>query len=276
MKIGVALSGGAVPKFACIGVLKALEEEGIQISHIAGTSAGAIVAALYAYGYTPCQIEIQLQQLSNSHIDVDWKGISRRFLFFHRNLDGGVKGEKLQSLIHQLTGDDTFSACQIPCAVSTTDLRSQQTIVISSHLIKDFETLLDMPIDRGVRASASIPIMYQPVRWNDYILIDGGMLKNCPVDIVKGLGAEKVLAIDPISTFSNTEPYDDMSTILNQSMNILLEAQMREDYTKATMCLKPDLGDVGLFDFKQISRCVELGYSHTKERMDNLIETFSC
>ncbi|QHS21994.1 hypothetical protein GWK91_03115 [Virgibacillus sp. MSP4-1] len=275
MQIGVALSGGAVPKFACVGVIKALEEMDIEISHIAGTSAGGIVAALYAYGYTPDQIADQLQKLSKSHIDVDWKGIGRRFLFFRRNLDGGVKGEKLQRLVHQMTGNDDFSACQIPCAVSVTDLRTQKTMAISSQKVRNYETILDMPIDEAVRASASIPVMYQPVRWKDYIFIDGGMLKNCPVDIVQGLGADKVLAVDPVSSYSQKETFDDLSTILSQSMNILLEAQMKEDHKKAELCLKPDLGDTGLFDFKRIAECVEKGYAYTKERKNDIMAVLS-
>ncbi|WP_153727562.1 patatin-like phospholipase family protein [Salinibacillus xinjiangensis] len=271
METGIAIAGGCVPKFAAIGVLRALDEEGITITHIGGTSAGSIVAALYAYGYTSQQIEDAVSTMGKHHMDVNWSGIIRRFCFFRRKLDGGVKGDKLQSLLNRMTHDDLFSACQIPCAVAATDIRKKEPVVIASEEVAGYTTITNMPMDQAVRASSSIPVLYKPVRWGDHILVDGGLMRNCPVDVVKNLGAKHILAIDPLSTFEEREPFEDMSTILNQSMTILLEEQMKEEQDSADICLKPNLGDVGLFDYDKISDCIEVGYQYTKEHIKDIL-----
>lgn len=272
METGIALAGGCVPKFASIGVLQALEEADITVTHIAGTSAGSIVAALYAYGFSVDDIHKAVVTMSRNHLDVNWSGLIRRFCFLRRNLNGCVKGKKLEELVHRMTKDDTLSAFKIPCGLIATDLRRKKPVVLTNKNISsnEFDTETDMSIDKAVRASSSIPIMYEPVRWKNYVFVDGGLIDNCPVNVVRKMGAKRVISIDPLSTFKSNEPYEDMSTILSRSMTLTMEKQMNEEQQAADYNLYPEVGEIGLFEFKKIGQCIESGYYYTKERIEEI------
>jgi NTE family protein len=272
METGLALAGGSVPKFASIGVIQALEEADINITHIGGTSAGAIVAALYAYGLSIQEIKETVTAMSRHHMDVNWIGVFRRFCFIRRNLDGCVKGERLEGLVRSITGDDDLSSFKIPCGLITSDLRMGKPVVLTNTDISSdkFMTEYDMSIAKALRACASIPIMYKPVKHKEYVLVDGGLVANCPVHLVKKLGAKKVISVDPLSEFKEDESYDDMSTILNRSITLTLEKQMNEAHQSADLNLYPEVGDVGLFEFDKIKQCIELGYNYTKNRIDEI------
>jgi NTE family protein len=272
METGLALAGGSVPKFASIGVIQALEEADIKITHIGGTSAGAIVAALYAYGLSIHEIKEVVSTMSRHHMDVNWVGVFRRFCFIRRNLDGCVKGERLEDLVRSITGEDKLSSFNVPCGLITTDLRLGKSVVLTNTNItsSDFVTEHDINIAKALRACASIPIMYKPVKHKQYVLVDGGLVANCPVQLVKKLGAKRVISVDPQSEFSVDEPYDDMSAILNRSITLTLEKQMNDAHESADLNLYPNVGDVGLFEFDKIKQCIELGYNHTMNRIDEI------
>ncbi|MBB6454750.1 NTE family protein [Salirhabdus euzebyi] len=272
MEVGIALAGGAVPKFASIGVLQALEEENIKISHIAGTSAGSIVAALYAYGYPLKDIKMDLMSINKSHIDFNWRNILRKFFRRTKYFDGFVKGQKLEDIIFTITGNDTFSSFKLPCAIVATDLKSKKPIIFTQEKLPSYHTESNITINKAVRASCSIPIMYQPVRWEEYILVDGGLVQNCPVEVVRELGAETVISIDPISTFKKDEHFDTISPLLNCSMMLMLETQMKQDHEKADLNIYPEVGDIGLFEFKRIEECINKGYQYTKGQMKEIKE----
>lgn len=272
MEVGISIAGGAVPKLASIGVIQALQEEGIKISHITGTSAGSIVAALFAHGFTPEEMKKIASDVSAKWIDVNWKGIIQRFSFHKQNLDGFVKGEKFERYLEELLGDVNFQSLKLPCAIVAADIQKGTPIIFTNReeQIKKYEALETIPISKAVRASCSIPVMFEPVRFEDYILVDGGLILNCPVTMTYELGANKVIAIDPISHFPETAPYDDLSFMLNRSMTLVLEQQMENELKKADVQLMPNVGNVGLFEFSKIEYCIERGYIYTKGQMDQI------
>ncbi|WP_102027586.1 patatin-like phospholipase family protein [Salirhabdus sp. Marseille-P4669] len=273
MAIGIALAGGAVPKFAAIGVLQALEEHHIEISHIAGTSSGAIIAGLYAYGYSVEDIKYALLSFGQKHIDVNWYGVLRRFCFLRKNVDGCVKGDRLESLIKRLVGTESVSSFQIPCGLMATDLRKGKPVVFTNVDPSSPNLLIEkeIPICKAIRASSAIPVMYKPVRWKDYVLVDGGLVDNCPVHLVRELGANKVIRIDPLTYFKEDDPYHDISVILNRSMSLTLENQMEEEKQEADLNLYPVVGNVGLFEYDKIAQCIELGYQFAFKEMANIL-----
>jgi NTE family protein len=179
-KIGLALSGGAARGIAHIGVLKALEEESIPIDMIAGTSAGAAVGACYAKDRDVTVIE-------EMALGMDWRKLGR---FADLNLillgKGFLHGQRVKSLLTACIGGDIkFEDLEIPLAVVAADVQSMEEVVIDKGSVIE-----------AVRASISLPVVFTPVKWGSRFLIDGGVVDPLPVDVVRSMGAEIVIAVN--------------------------------------------------------------------------------
>ncbi|WJH33384.1 patatin-like phospholipase family protein [Paenibacillus sp. CC-CFT747] len=273
MEVGLALAGGGVPGSVSIGVIRALEEEGIRITHVGGASSGAMIAALYAYGLTPDDMTEVVPQLNRRYLDFDWKAVMMKVLFYRPYLEGWLKGKRLHDLIAKLTEDSTLSSFRIPCAVMTTDLSRGEPVLFSNSAVDGYSTETEALIAQAVQASFSIPVLFQPVRWKDYVLVDGGVLNNCPVRIVKAMGAAKVISVDPITPFVTRRTFSIPSAyaVFNQIVNLTLQGQMREEHRHSDIALYPSVGEVSAFDFGKVNHCIEIGYRYTKERMEGII-----
>ena len=183
-KIGLALSGGGARGLAHIGVLKVLEQEGIPIDFLAGTSMGGVIAAAYASGLSADYIEkeaLRMARLRNLITLLD-RSLPRR---------GLVEGQKVQEYLTTHLGDKTFKEMKIPLSLVAVDLISGQEVVLNSGSVVD-----------AVRATVSLPGVFAPFRLGDYLLVDGGVLNNLPADVVRGMGANVVIAVD-VSTGVN-------------------------------------------------------------------------
>jgi NTE family protein len=181
-KVGLALSGGAVRGVAHIGVLKALEEESIPVDMIAGTSAGAFVGACYAKEGT-------VALLQETMLGVDWRKLARLADLNLISLGKGfIHGEKVKSILRLCIGDVEFEDLKIPFAVVAADAESMEEIVINKGSVVE-----------AVRASISMPVIFTPVKWGDRFLIDGGVVNPLPVDIVRAMGAEIVIAVNVLA-----------------------------------------------------------------------------
>lgn len=181
-KVGLALSGGAARGLAQIGVLKALEEESIPIDMISGTSAGALIGACYAK-------ERKATVLEEIALGVDWKKLAR---LVDMNLillwKGFVQGQKVKSFLNSLIGDVKFKDLEIPLAVVTADVETMEELIITEGSVIE-----------AVRASISMPAIFIPVKWDNRFLIDGGVVNPLPVDVVRSMGAEIVIAVNTIA-----------------------------------------------------------------------------
>ena len=181
-KIGLALSGGVARGLAHIGVLKALEEESIPIDMIAGTSAGALIGACYAK-------ERNIATLEEIALGVDWKGLAHlvdpNLIFLWK---GFVQGQKVESFISSLIGDVKFEDLEIPLAVVAADVESMEEVVINKGSVIE-----------AVRASISMPVIFTPVKWGNRFLIDGGVVNPMPVNVVRNMGAEIVIAVNVLA-----------------------------------------------------------------------------
>ena len=183
-KIGLALSGGGARGLAHIGVLKVLEQEGIPIDFLAGTSMGGVIAAAYASGLSVDYIEkeaLRMGRLRNLITLLD-RSLPRR---------GLVEGQKVQEYLTTHLGDKTFEEMKIPLSLVAVDLISGQEVVLNSGSVVD-----------AVRATVSLPGVFAPFRLGDYLLVDGGVLNNLPADVVRHTGADVVIAVD-VSTGVN-------------------------------------------------------------------------
>lgn len=174
LKVGIALSGGAVRGISHIGILKILEREKITVDFIAGTSIGALIGALYASGTTVNEIE----QIAKT---AKWKEL----VDFTIPKTGLITGKKIEDYVKKILKCKNFEELKIPLSIITTDLNSGEKIVFNQG-----DTV------KAVRASISVPGVFEPVVDNNYILVDGGLVDPIPVDIVKAMGADIVIAVD--------------------------------------------------------------------------------
>lgn len=181
LKIGLALGSGAARGLAHIGVLKALEEKGVPIDMIAGSSIGALVGACYAR-------KGEISDLEEVILKTDWKQLAR---LADPNLSllfkGVIHGKKVKELLKTLIGDIEFKDLKIPLAIVATDANTGEEIIIKKGSVVE-----------AVRASISIPAIFIPVKFKDRFLIDGGIVNPIPVNIVKDMGATFIIACNVI------------------------------------------------------------------------------
>ncbi|WP_181438818.1 patatin-like phospholipase family protein [Paenibacillus sambharensis] len=275
METGVAFAGGGIPGIAGVGVLIALEEAGIKVTHVTGTSSGSMVAALYAYGYRPEELVRIVPRLNRRYLDFDWRSILFKALFWRPRLEGWMKGDRLKKLMAELTHDKPVSSLGLPCGIVATDLYKGETIVFSSRKIEGYPEEQDVSIADAVRSSFSIPVLFRPVYYGSRLLIDGGVSANCPVRICRAMGAKHVIAIDPISPIADAEIVISSFNVLHKVVHMNLKLQMAHELKHADAVILPQVGRAGVFDFRKGIDCIEAGYKAAISRMEELKQLLS-
>ena len=233
LKIGLALGGGAAKGFAHIGVIKMLEASGIHPDVVAGTSAGSVVGALYASGMDPFQLQEQAFSLDASNIrDV-------------RLFSGGlVQGRKLQDYVNQLVGQRSIENLKLPFAAVATQLETgQRTVFVRGNT------------GQAVRASSSIPGVFEPTEISGKHYVDGGVVSPVPVDAARQLGADFVIAVDISTKPSGINP-EGMVNILGQSIAIMGQQLGRQETARADVVIRPGVGNIGATDFEQKNQAI--------------------
>lgn len=225
-RIGLALGGGAARGFAHIGVLQVLEEQGIKPDLVVGTSAGSLVASLYAAGKTPTELQSMAMTLDESSI-TDW-------VFPGRSL---LKGEALARFIRTQTAGKQIENMRLPLGIVAADLESGAPILFRRG-------------DPGtaVRASSAVPAVFEPVRINGREYIDGGAVSPIPVRFARQMGAEVVIAVD-ISAIPQGQPTKRAVDILLQTFNIMGHAISQHELAEADVVMRPKLEGIGSADF---------------------------
>lgn len=225
-RIGLALGGGAARGFAHIGVLQVLEENGIKPDLVVGTSAGSVVATLYAAGKTPTELGTMAMTLDESSI-TDWVFPGRSML----------KGEALAKFIRTQTAGKSIEAMRLPLGIVAADLKNGQPILFRRG-------------DPGtaVRASSAVPAVFEPVKMEGREYIDGGAVSPVPVRFARQMGAELIIAVD-ISAIPEGQPTKGAVDILLQTFNIMGHAISQYELADAEVVVRPKLQGVGSADF---------------------------
>jgi NTE family protein len=235
--IGLALGGGAARGLAHIGVLKVLEEEGISVDHVAGTSAGSLVGAAFCAG-------LSWKNIRERARGINWFDIA--FPAFPRM--GLLRMDRLEHLLEEVLGNKTFENLSVPLSVVTVDLISGDQVVLRKGSVA-----------RAVRASCSIPGIFEPVEEDGQCLVDGGLLNNVPVDIVRGMGAEIVVGVDLNRDRRHIDPPRNVLDVLSYSFDILITNAANQYLAGADSVISPQLGGFSYRDFKRIDELVALG-----------------
>ena len=228
VRIGLALGGGAAKGFAHIGVIKMLEANGIRADVVAGTSAGSVVGALYAGGMDPFTLQERAVALDESSLrDVR--------LFF----GGLVQGQALQDYVNRELGGRTIERLGRPFAAVATRLDTGDRVVFVRG-----------NTGQAVRASSSVPGVFEPARIGDYSYVDGGVVSPVPVDAARQLGADIVVAVDISSKASGTTPTA-LAGIVGQSIAIMGQTLGRQELARADVVIRPQVNEIGPASFEQ-------------------------
>jgi NTE family protein len=237
-KIGLALGGGAARGFAHVGVIQVLEEAGLRPSLVAGTSAGSLVAAIYASGKSGAQLQQVAETMEEAAI-ADWT-----LPIFSR---GVFRGEALARYVNKVVDGRLIESFPMPLGIVATDLNSGQAVLFQRG-------------DTGtaVRASSAVPAVFQPVKIAGHEYVDGGLVAPVPVRFARQMGAELVIAVD-ISSAPETNPANDTLQILLQTFAIMGKSINSFELQGADVVVRPTFTGLSSADFATRRRAIEAG-----------------
>lgn len=250
-KLGLALGGGGCRGIGHIGALKAFEELGVKFDYVAGTSAGSIVASLYALGKTPDEMIQIVKSLTK-------KDIAKGLIPFIKP----AKSEKLEELLNRVYGDImVFSETKIPLSVVCTDIKTGKEI--------DFDY---GNMAKVISGSCAVPGIFTPVVHEGMHLVDGGVRNNVPVDVVRKMGANVVFAID-VNHLRGTGT-DSLSTIsvLSSTIGIMMQAKVDKTLEMADLIFEPSLEAFSPLKLDGIDEMIQIGYDTVMSNKDKVIK----
>ncbi len=299
IKIGLALGSGAARGLVHIGVLKAIEEKGIKISYISGTSIGALIGGAYAVGFSVKDIE-------NIALQTDWKLMAK--LFSPKlPLSSLINTSYLTEFLNSIFANKRFEDLKTPFSAVATDIQTGKMVILNEG---DLTT--------AIMASISMPILFSPVTYGDYKLVDGGLVNPTPVNIVKDMNMDKVIAVNlrKFSTYivdninekkmintsvkmkdfslnekiqyflkhplhhlnSNKEMGISNTNFWSILFNMFIIVQVQVGYlnmqlAKPDILIEPDTSEYKVFDFSKAKELIEIGYQSAKgvlQRIDFL------
>ncbi|MDD2620353.1 MAG: patatin-like phospholipase family protein [Syntrophomonadaceae bacterium] len=275
--LGLALGGGGLKGLAHIGVLEIMQENNIPINMICGTSAGSIVAALYASGMPVHKMEKIAASLKPSdYIDYNILGIVKYLTGlclpnYQAKLDGIIKGDSLEELVYQWTDGKSLNDVSMPLSIIAVDIDSGQEVVFTNQEFelegRHVKIVRDALLSEAVRASISIPATFVPLNFEGMQMIDGGVRSIVPVTAAKAMGAQYILAVN-----LGQETYDTkvagMIQIISRSLNILTyETSDTAEEIFADLIIFPRVGEVHLDDMDKAEQIIRAGRRAAKEHI---------
>mgnify|MGYP003609598220 FL=1 len=245
-KIGIALSGGGIKGLCHAGVLKALEEQGIKPDIISGVSAGAVVGALYADGYSPDEIAKLFED------------ISFRQMTKFRIPDGGLfRIDAFENFIFKNMRAKTFEELKIPLRIVATNLDQGQSVVFNKGNLID-----------PIVASCSVPVLFTPKKINGIYYVDGGVLKNFPVSTIRD-DCDKVIGINA-SPLVADEYKLSLMNVASRTYHFMFKANILHDKELCDLLIEPvDMGNYDTFEVDKGREIFELGYQSTKQLLES-------
>ena len=280
-KIGYAFGGGGAKGIAEIGVLRVLEEAGIRPDYVTGTSIGSIVGGLYAIGYSVEDLEELANEIdwnyyfndeiNRTDLPIEERLISDRYQL-KLNIEDGkiqlpggfVQGQKVGLLLSQLTlpvhGVNDFDDFDIPFRCVAADFETGEPVVLGEGSLA-----------KAIRASMSIPSVFEPIEIDGRLLIDGGVVRNLPVQEVKEMGADIIIAIDVTSPLYKKDELSSFVTVLEQAGSYRLAESIKDAKEMADIFIHPEIDEFGALDFSNNDTLMALGEKAAREQLPEIL-----
>ncbi len=282
IKVGLVLSGGGAKGMAHIGALKVIEEAGITIDYIGGTSMGAIVGSLYASGYSANELDSIFREADFSDLIQDnlprgaktfyEKEDSERYaitlpfnkfkISFPKAISGGQKiYNELVRLLYHVKDVNDFNKLPIPFFCMATNMETGTEVLLNKGYLPE-----------AVMASGTFPSLFEPAEVDGQILIDGGVLNNYPIMEVKQLGADIIIGVDVQHGLRDRESLKSATDILLQINNFRTINDMKEKVSETDIYIRPDVDDFSVIDFDLAETIIESGKLAALEHLETLKE----
>lgn len=280
VKVGLVLSGGGAKGMAHIGALKVIEEAGIQIDYIGGTSMGAIVGALYASGYTASELDSIFRKADFNNLIQDnlprgamtfyEKEDSERYalslpfdkfkISFPQSISRGQSiYNELVRLLYHVRDVENFEDLPISFFCMATDMEKGQQVILNRGYLPE-----------AVMASGTFPSLFEPADIEGAILIDGGVLNNYPIDEVKALGADLIIGVDVQHKLRDREELNSATDILLQINNFRTVDDMKSKVGLTDIYIKPEIDEFSVMDFDMKDPIISSGEVAAKEKLKEL------
>jgi len=282
LKVGLVLSGGGAKGLAHIGALKVIEDSGVQIDYIAGTSMGAIVGALFASGYSADELLVLFKQANFEELirddfqrknkssferkDTDKHAVTLPFNNFKLTIPSAIsKGQNVYNfyakLLDHVKEVNDFSKLPIPFLCVATDAETGKQVILDKGYLPDV-----------IIASGAIPTLFEPVNLNGKLLVDGGVSNNYPIDELLVKGIDIVIGVDVQDSLRKKEKLNSASDIMLQLSNFTTQSQMQEKIEKTTVYIKPNISNYSIVSFDQGEEIYTSGYEAAKSSKEPLVE----
>ncbi len=281
LKVGLVLSGGGAKGLAHIGALKVIEEAGIRIDYIGGTSMGAIIGALYASGYSARQLdsifkEVDFDKLIQDELPRAAKTFQEKenedryalilpFDGFKISFPSAIsKGQNvynlLVKLLYHVNHIDNFNDLPIPFLCVATNIETGTPVVLDKGYLPE-----------AITASGAFPSLFEAVEINNEVLIDGGVVNNYPIDEVKNLGADFIIGVDVQDDLAGRNALKSAPEILVQINSYRTVNDMKEKAGETNLYIKPDITDFTVISFEEGAQIIENGETGAREKLDDLL-----
>ncbi len=244
---GLALGGGAALGAAHIGVLKAIDEYNIPIDYVAGTSIGAFIGSLYAFG-------MDWEEMASIAVELKWLDITGLSL----SKFGVMSNKRLGDLLDKYIGEVTFEESNLPLAVVATDIATGEKVVLKQGKVA-----------HAVMASTSIPGIFNPVEINGRLLVDGGIVENVPISPLKEFGADRIIGVDLNAKYANERPGNIVEVLMN-SFHFTLMTAAKLQTEEADVLLTPDLSSFSKININKADALIETGYQEACRKLKDL------
>lgn len=278
MGIGIALAGGGIRGITHAGVLKALEENKIEIDAIGGTSAGSIVAALYAMGYKPYYIYVLFKKYAQEIINIGNAPIINGIGNFVKNkkigfagLNDGTLLEKMYNELALKKGVKVIGDIKLPLVIPAVDIAEAKEYIFTNCAPRDNlndNYITEISIGKAVRASSSFPAVFCPCEFKNHMFLDGGALDNIPVIHVKKICKSKIIAVnfkaDPV------EENSDVMDILMKTLDIMGNKIAEKELEQSDFILTVPTDRAGLFDIEKLDKCYKFGYDTVIQNLSKI------
>ncbi len=276
MKVGLVLSGGGAKGLAHVGAIKVIEEAGIKIDYIGGTSMGAIVGALYASGYSALELDSILRNMDFNLLiednlprnaktfyekeDSERYAATLPFKNFKISVPAAYSGgqniyNELGRLLYHVKDVNDFNKLPIPFVCVATDIETGEEVVLDNGYLPE-----------AIMASGTLPSLFEPAHIDNKVLVDGGIVNNYPIEKVRAMGADIIIGVDVQHGLSKRDELQSATEILLQINNFRSSAAMKEKSKQTDIYIKPDMSEHTVLDFDKSEAIVRLGETAAREK----------